>query len=97
MEELQNTPPSQKFETMIKDYLHQGKEKLENDLAGTREAIKLIAKDKTKNFMRTMDLGLNEEERNCLHSLIITSMYQSFCYGYGIGKIEGDTKQKVCL
>jgi len=97
MEELQNTTPSQKFESVIKDYLHQGKERLENDLVGTREAIKLIAKDKTKSFMRTMDLGLNEEERNCLHSLIITSMYQSFCYGYGIGKIEGDTKQKVCL
>ncbi len=97
MSELQNTTPSEKFESIIKEYLHQGKEKLENDLAGTREAIKLIAKDKTKNFMRTMDLGLSEEERNCLHSLIITSMYQSFCYGYGIGKIEGDTKQKICL
>lgn len=97
MEELQNTSPSQKFENVIKDYLHQGKEKLEKDLTGTREAIKLIAKDKTKSFMRTMDIGLNEEERECLHSLIITSMYQSFCYGYGIGKIEGDTKQKVFL
>lgn len=97
MEELQNTSPSKKFESIIKDYLHQGKEKLENDLVGTKEAIKLIAKDKTKTFMQTMDLGLDEEERNCLHSLIITSMYQSFCYGYGIGKIEGDTKQKVCL
>ncbi|MDF2988148.1 MAG: hypothetical protein K0R50_3658 [Eubacterium sp.] len=97
MAELQNTTPSEKFEAVIKEYLHQGKEKLEKDLAGTREAIKLIAKDKTKNFMRTMDLGLSEEERNCLNSLIITSMYQSFCYGYGIGKIEGDTKQKICL
>lgn len=97
MEELKNTSPSQKFESIIKDYLHQGKEKLEKDLVGTREAIKLIAKDKTKSFMRTMDLGLNEEERNCLNSLIITSMYQSFCYGYGIGKIEGETKNKVCL
>ncbi|HEY5584706.1 MAG TPA: hypothetical protein VIK78_09475 [Ruminiclostridium sp.] len=97
MGELQNTKQSEKFEGIMKDYLHQGKDKLENDLAGTREAIKLIAKDKTKNFMRTMDLGLNEEERNCLHSLIIKSMYQSFCYGYGIGKIEGETKQKVCL
>ena len=85
------------FEKTIREYLKQGKEKLFTDLAGTREAIKLIARDKTKNFMRTMDLGLSEEERNCLSSLIITSMYQSFCYGYGIGKIEGDTKQKVCL
>jgi hypothetical protein len=97
MEELQNTTPSQKFESILKEYLRQGKEKLENELTGTREAIKLIAKDKTKSFMMTMDLGLNEEERKCLHSLIVTSMYQSFCYGYGIGKIEGDTKQKVCL
>jgi hypothetical protein len=97
MANAKNPQPSQTFETIIKDYLHQGKEKLEKDLAGTREAIKLIARDKTRNFMRTMDMGLNEEERNCLHSLIVTSMYQSFCYGYGIGKIEGDTKQKVCL
>lgn len=97
MADLQNTAPSEKFESIIKEYLHQGKEKLENDLAGTREAIKVIAKEKTRNFMRTMDLGLNEEERNFLISLIITSMYQSFCYGYGIGKIEGETKQKVCL
>lgn len=97
MAEAKNPIPSQSFENIIKEYLHQGKEKLENDLAGTREAIKIIAKDKTKNFMRTMDMGLSEEERDCLHSLIVTSMYQSFCYGYGIGKIEGDTKQKVCL
>ncbi|QNU66761.1 hypothetical protein EHE19_018300 [Ruminiclostridium herbifermentans] len=97
MEELKKVSPSQKFENLIKDYLNQGKEKLENDLVGTREAIKIIAKDKTRNFMRTMDFGLNEEERNCLHQLIITSMYQSFCYGYGIGKIEGETKQKVRL
>lgn len=97
MADIQNPLPARSFETIIKDYLHQGKDKLENDLAGTREAIKLIAKDKTKNFMRTMDMGLSEEERNCLQSLIVTSMYQSFCYGYGIGKIEGETKQKVCL
>lgn len=97
MEELQNTTPSQKFENILKDYLQQGKEKLENELTGTREAIKLIARDKTKSFMMSMDLGLDEEERKFLHSLIVTSMYQSFCYGYGIGKIEGDTKQKVCL
>ncbi|ACL77642.1 hypothetical protein Ccel_3353 [Ruminiclostridium cellulolyticum H10] len=97
MADTHNVQPSQTFETIIKEYLHQGKEKLEKDLAGTREAIKLIARDKTRNFMRTMDMGLNEEERDCLHSLIVTSMYQSFCYGYGIGKIEGETKQKVCL
>ena len=93
----ESAKPSETFENLIKDYLHQGKEKLEKDLAGTREAIKLIAKEKTRQFMRTMDKGLSSEEREFLNSIIITSMYQSFCYGYGIGKIEGETKQKVCL
>ena len=93
----ESAKPSETFENLIKDYLHQGKEKLEKDLAGTREAIKIIAKEKTRQFMRTMDKGLSSEEREFLNSIIITSMYQSFCYGYGIGKIEGETKQKVCL
>lgn len=93
----ENLKPSNTFENMMKDYLYQGKEKLEKDLAGTREAIKLIAKDKTRNFMRSMDMGLSSEQRQFLSELIITSMYQSFCYGYGIAKIEGETKEKVCL
>lgn len=85
------------FENMIKEYLKQGREKLENDLAGTREAIKMIAADKTRDFMRMMDKGLDKEEREFLSAMIISSMYQSFCYGYGIGKMEGTTNNKIFL
>jgi hypothetical protein len=85
------------FEKTIKEYLKQGREKLVNDLAGTREVIKLIANDKTKDFLKTMDKGLDKEERDFLSALIITSMYQSFCYGYGIGKIEGHTNNRIIL
>jgi hypothetical protein len=85
------------FEKTMKEYLKQGKDKLTNDLAGTREAIRLIANDKMKDFLKTMDKGLDKCERDYLSMLIVSSMYQSFCYGYGIGKIEGNTKNKVML
>jgi len=85
------------FEKTLKMYLKQARSKLNNELAGTREAIKLIAADRTKNFIEAMDRGLNKEEREFLKKLIIVSMNQSFCYGYGIGKIEGNTKNKVYL
>ena len=88
---------STEFEKTIKEYLKQGKDKLEKDLAGTREAIKLIATDKTKNFMITMDKGLSKDEREFLNKLIVTAMYQAFCYGYGIGKVEGHTNSRVML
>jgi len=76
------------FEKIIKEYLNQGKQKLLNDLSGTREAIKLIADDRVRDFIMTADKGLDKEERSFLGMLIVSSMYQSFCYGYGIGKIE---------
>lgn len=85
------------FERTIKRYLKQAKEKLNGDLVGTREAIKLIAADKARDFIETMDRGLDKEEREFLKALIITSMHQSFCYGYGIGKIEGNTKDRIIL
>jgi hypothetical protein len=85
------------IESTIREYLKQGKKKLANDLAGTREAIKIIAMEKTREFIMTMDKGLDKQERQFLNSLIIRSMYQSFCYGYGIGKIEGRTNNKIIL
>lgn len=85
------------FEKTIKRYLKQAREKLNGDLAGTREAIKLIAADKARDFIETMDRGLNREEREFLKALIITSMHQSFCYGYGIAKIEGNTNDRIIL
>lgn len=88
---------STNFEKMMKLYLKQARQKLDGDLTGTREAIRLIAFDKTRSFMETMDRGLSKEERDFLKALIITSMHQSFCYGYGIGKIEGNTNDRVYL
>lgn len=85
------------FEKTIREYLRQGRQKLINELVGTREAIKLIANEKTREFIKTMDKGLDKEERDFLSELIVTSMYQSFCYGYGIGKIEGKTNSKIYL
>lgn len=88
---------SSEFEKAIKVYLKQGREKLLKELDGTREAIKLIAVEKTREFIKTMDKGLDKTEREFLKTLITASMYQSFCYGYGIGKIEGSTKKKIYL
>jgi hypothetical protein len=85
------------FEKTIKAYLKQARDKLEHELTGTREAMKLIAADKTKHFIEVMDRGLDEQEREFLCALIVSSMYQSFCYGYGIGKIEGRHKKEVFI
>lgn len=97
MNEVRKNVNSGDFEKTIKQYLKQGREKLSRDLAGTREAIKLIADDKTKDFLKTMDRGLDKEERDFLSALIVAGMYQSFCYGYGIGKIEGHTNERIIL
>lgn len=88
---------SDDFERTIKEYLRQGREKLEKDLIGTREAIKLIAIDKTRDFIKIMDKGLDRTEREFLSSMIVACMCQSFCFGYGIGKIESTTNTRVCL
>lgn len=85
------------FESTIREYLKQGREKLIKDLTGTREAIRLIANDRTRDFMLVTDRGLNKEERDYLIEIIISSMYQTFCYGYGIGKIEGSTNNRIFL
>lgn len=85
------------FESTIREYLKQARSKLEYELTGTREAMKLIAIDKTQDFLKVMDKGLDKEERDYLSALIVASMYQSFCYGYGIGKIEGKNNKKIVL
>lgn len=85
------------FENTIREYLKQGRDKLENDLTGTREAMKIIAGEKTRDFVRTMDKGLDKNERDFLSGVIIASMYQAFSYGYGIGKVEGKTNKKVFI
>jgi hypothetical protein len=85
------------FESTLKEYLKQARSKLEYELTGTREAMRLIAIDKTQDFLKAMDRGLDKEERDYLSALIVASMYQSFCYGYGIGKIEGKSDNRVIL
>lgn len=85
------------FESTLKEYLKQARSKLEYELTGTREAMRLIAIDKTQDFLKAMDRGLDKEERDYLSALIVASMYQSFCYGYGIGKIEGKSDSRVIL
>lgn len=85
------------FEKIIKEYLKQARSKLEHELTGTREAMKHIASDKTKDFIKVMDRGLDKTEREYLSALIVSSMYQSFCYGYGIGKIEGKNENRVLI
>lgn len=88
---------SNEFERTVRRYLKQGREKLLNDLTGTREAIKIIAVNKTRDFMETMDKGLDKDEREFLNALFVASMIKSFCYGYGIGKIEGSANNKIFL
>jgi len=85
------------FEKTIREYLRQAREKLKNDLVGTREAIGMIAAEKTRYFVEAMDVGLNADEKDFLSKLVISSMYQSFCYGYGIGKIEEKTQTRIYL
>ncbi len=98
MEELRNKKKSEKsFEIIIKEYLEQARHKLMNELEGTRCAIKLLAQDKAQDFMRTTDIGFDKNEIKMLNNMIISSMYQSFCYGYGIGKIEDTTNKKIIL
>ncbi len=86
-----------KFERTMKGYIKKGMEKLETDLAGTREAIKMVALEKIREFVVTMDKGLDKDEREFLCALLISSMYQSFCFGYGIGKVESETKSRIHL
>lgn len=80
------------FEKILREYLRQAKCKLEHEYSGTREAMKLVAESKTREFMQIMDRGLDREERDFLSSLIVSGMYQSFCYGYGVGKVEAKSE-----
>jgi len=52
---------------------------------------------KIKDFIKVMDVGLDEAEREYLRELIVSGMYQSFCYGYSIGKIEGKSENRILI
>lgn len=98
LEELNQKNTSKRlFEQSIKRYLEQARRKLLHELEGTRGAIKLLAKDKVQDFIRVSDIGFDKEEIKMLNDMVVSSMYQSFCYGYGIGKMEGVTNKKIIL
>jgi len=85
------------IEKELREYLKQGRKKLDGDLSGTREAIRLIAEDKSREYILYIDRGLERYERECLCDMVIHCMYKSFCYGYGIGKLEGRTNSRILL
>lgn len=96
MSEL-NLNNASKFEMDMKSYLSEAKERLDTEFQGTREAIKMIASEKTKEYIQFIDKGLDKKERELLSAVCTAAMYQAFCYGYGIGKVEGSTQRKVYL
>ena len=56
-----------------------------------------LAEERAKQFQLACDVVLDKEEREILLSLIAGSMFQAFSYGFGIGKVEGETLQKIIL
>jgi len=84
-------------ESLIKEYLEEARNRLETEFAGTREAIKQISEEKIMEYMVFTDKNMSKEERALLSAVFTFSMYQSFCYGYGIGRVEGSTNKKVYL
>jgi hypothetical protein len=82
---------------LIKGYTIEANLKLDDQYIGTKEAIQLIAQEKAGEFILVGDIGLTMEEKNLLMNLIARSMMQSFSLGYGVGKVEGETKKEVFL
>ncbi|MGI6705171.1 MAG: hypothetical protein ACOX6S_02550 [Clostridia bacterium] len=84
-------------EDTIRRYTEEANRKLEGQFSGTREAMLIISREKVQEFMLRADRGLDKEERELLKLFILSSMMQSFCLGYGLGKIEGQTSQAIYL
>lgn len=81
----------------IKEYTIEANLKLDDQFTGTKQAIQQIADEKAREFMVTGDIGLNMEEKELLAAFIAGGMMQSFSLGYGVGKVEGETKKQVYL
>jgi hypothetical protein len=81
----------------IKEYTIEANLKLDDQYTGTMAAIQQIADEKAREFMITGDIGLNTEEKDLLAAFIAGGMMQSFSLGYGVGKVEGETKRQVYL
>ena len=82
---------------LVKKFTKEGNMKLDKQYVGTRQAILQISREKMQEYMRIGDIGLGEEERELLVLIIAGSMMQSFCLGYGIGKVEGLTDKSIYL
>jgi len=85
------------FEAKMRAHMEHASSRLENDFMGSKQAMILQAMDKVREFQLACDTILEEDAKEFLTLLIIGSMFQSFSYGYGIGKIEGETLKKVML
>ena len=79
------------FQTKMKENIFQAKKRLDNDFAGSKEAMFEIALDKVKEFQVAADTIFENEEKEILALLIVAGMFQAFSFGYGIGKVEGET------
>lgn len=75
-------------EDQLKQLIREGKERLETQFDGTRQAIELISAEAVRHFMRDMDRGLNPDEIQYLNRIITRSMSQAFCYGYCMGRSQ---------
>ncbi|HCS75882.1 MAG TPA: hypothetical protein DIW17_18670 [Clostridiales bacterium] len=82
---------------LIKGYTIEANLRLDDQYVGTKEAIQLIAEEKAGEFILIGDIGLTRAEKQLLMNLIAGSMMQSFSLGYGVGKVEGETKKAVFL
>ena len=85
------------FEQKMKENIKQAKKRLDSDFKGSKEAMLLQAMDKVKQFQIACDTILGMEEKEILTFMLLNSMFQTFSYGYGIGRVEGETLEKVVL
>ncbi|MBZ4646956.1 MAG: hypothetical protein PWR27_542 [Petroclostridium sp.] len=85
------------FQARMKQNISQAKERLDSDFMGSKEAMLSLAVEKVRQFQIASDTVFENEEKEILTLLIVGSMFQAFSYGYGIGKVEGETLQKVIL
>ena len=85
------------FQTQMKQNIHQARERLNTDFMGSKEAMLSMAVDKVQQFQVASETILNDEEKEILILFMVNNMFQAFSYGYGIGKVEGETLKKVIL
>ncbi len=85
------------FNQRMKRNINHAQERLDTDFIGSKEAMLLIAKEKVREFQIASDTIIHDEVQDILSLLIVGGMYQAFSYGYGIGKVEGETLKKIIL